>query len=85
LGKAVVEPVRGQVVLNDLNGDGRRGSDANRSIRPIVFDDRELAVLMDLHALSSRAERAPRACESVVVKVVFGHFFGPERVGSAEH
>jgi hypothetical protein len=32
-----------------------------------------LAVLMDLHALSSRAGRAWRAGESVVVEVVFGH------------
>jgi hypothetical protein len=30
-------------------------------------------VLMDLYALCSRAERARRAGESIVVKVVFGH------------
>jgi hypothetical protein len=30
-------------------------------------------VLMDLDPLSSRAKRARLACESIVVKVVFGH------------
>ena len=45
----------------------------DRPIRSVEFDDRMLAVLMDLDPLSSRAKRARLACESIVVKVVFGH------------
>ena len=47
----------------------------DRPIRSVEFDNRVLAVLMDLHALSFRAERARRPSESIVVKVVFGHFW----------
>jgi hypothetical protein len=73
LGKVLVEPVQRQVVLCGLDGDGGRGFDMDRPIRPVEFDDRALAVLMDLDPLSSRAKRARLACESIVVKVVFGH------------
>jgi len=45
----------------------------DRPIRAVEFDDCVLAVLMDLNALSFLAERARRAGESIVVKVVFGH------------
>ena len=59
----------------------------DRPIRPVEFDDRVLAVPMDSHALSFRAERARRACKSIVVKVIFGHCWsrvkGAERWGEA--
>jgi hypothetical protein len=45
----------------------------DRPIRSVEFDDRMLPVLMDLDPLSSRAKGARLACESIVVKVVFGH------------
>ena len=45
----------------------------DRPIRPVEFDDRMLAVLMDLDPLSSRAKRTRLAGESIAVKVVFGH------------
>ena len=54
----------------------------DRPIRPVEFDDRVLAVLMDLHALSFRAERARRTSKSIVVKVIFGHCWS--RVKGAE-
>ena len=54
----------------------------DRPIRPVEFDDRVLAVPMDSHALSFRAERARRAGESSVVKVIFGHCWS--RVKGAE-
>ena len=83
MAKAIVEPIRRQVVFYHLDGDGGRGFDMDRPIRPVEFDDRVLAVLMDSHSLSSPAERAWRACESVVVKVVFGHRWS--WVEGAEH
>jgi len=73
LGEAIVEPIRRLVVLDRLDGDGSRGLDSDRPIRPVELDDRVLAVPMDSHALSFRAERARRPSESIVVKVVFGH------------
>ena len=77
LGKAIVEPIRRQVVLDRLDGDGGRGFDMDRPIRSVEFDNRVLAVLMDLHALSFRAERARRPSESIVVKVIVGHYLVP--------
>jgi len=45
----------------------------DRPRRSVEFDDRVLGMLMNFHTLGSRAERARLACESIVVKVVFGH------------
>jgi hypothetical protein len=69
----MVEPMRRQVVLDCLDGDCGRGLDSDRSIRPIELDDYVLAVLMDLHAFCSWAKPARRACESIVVTVIFEH------------
>ena len=82
MAKAIVEAMRRQAVFYRLDGDGGRGVDVDRPIRPVEFDDRVLAVLIDLQALSIRAERARWACKSIVVKVIFGHCWS--RVKGAE-